>query len=551
MNDLSDQQLLRDYSERRREAAFAELVRRHVNLVYSAALRLLRDAHLAQDVTQAVFAALAENAPRLAQHPVLSGWLHCTARNLAAKAIRSDVRRRTREQEAAAMNELLSNSAENPWETIEPRLDDALGQLNAADREAVLLRFFEKKTASEMAGILGISDEAAQKRVNRAVERLRDRLARRGVAVGAGGLVVVLTANAVQAAPIGLAAAIIPAVLGGTTAATSTTIAITKTIAMTTLQKIIIGTALAAAVGAGVYESHQTAQLRGQIETLRQSQTPLIEQNQELQSALASATNRLAGWLAGSPTRQSSSNDTELLRLRGEVSRLREENAQASDTDSRAALMKSWLAREDQLKQVVRQHPDKTIPELGLLSEQDWLNAAKDAKFATDDDVRRTLADLRHTGENIFAAMASGAVSKYLAANNSLFPAHLSDLLPYFERAVDADILQRWEIVPQSDLPLQHMGGDFVITEKAPVDAELDPRWAIGPGSYGSSGGSWDTDINAAIATLQPLEKAYAADNNGQQVTDPSQILPYLTTPEQQAAYQKLLQKYGTNPMTH
>src|SRR5438093_2162221 len=103
MNSLTDQQLLRDYTERRSEAAFAELVRRHVDLVYSAALRMVRDPHLAQDVAQGAFVALAQNALQLTDRPVLSGWLHRTAQNLAANTIRSDVRRRAREQEAVAM----------------------------------------------------------------------------------------------------------------------------------------------------------------------------------------------------------------------------------------------------------------------------------------------------------------------------------------------------------------------------------------------------------------------------------------------------------------
>src|SRR5947209_8101678 len=105
MNSQTDQQLLRDYTRRRSEAAFAELVRRHVDFVYSAALRMVRDAHLAEDVTQSVFMALAKNARHLADYAVLSGWLHHTTQNLAANAVRSDVRRRAREQEAAAMND--------------------------------------------------------------------------------------------------------------------------------------------------------------------------------------------------------------------------------------------------------------------------------------------------------------------------------------------------------------------------------------------------------------------------------------------------------------
>jgi len=320
---------------------------------------------------------------------------------------------------------------------------------------------------------------------------------------------------------------------------------------MTTLQKIFVGGALALAAEMGVYEARQAALLRDQNQTLRQQQVPLTELNQELQRQLAIATNRLAGWLAANSGQLSHSNETELLKLRGEVARLREENAKPPTADARRNLLKSWLEREDQLKQVVKQNPDKTIPELGLLSEQDWLNAAKDAKFSSADEVRHTLADLRHSAENTFASLASAAVQKYMGANNGQFPSALSDLLPYFEGSMDAAILERWQILPQSALPQQHMGGDYVITEKGAVDPDLDPRWAIGPGSYGNSSATWDPDLNGAIATMQTVEKAYAAANNDRTPTDPAQIVPYLTTPEQQAAYQKLMQKYGTNSMAH
>ncbi|MBC8097540.1 MAG: sigma-70 family RNA polymerase sigma factor, partial [Akkermansiaceae bacterium] len=205
MNDQTDSQLLRAYAEHRSEPAFAELVRRHVDFVYSAALRMVCDSHLAQDVTQGVFVALAKSATQLVDRPVLSGWLHRTAQNIAAQTVRTDVRRRAREQEAAAMNELLAVEADADWEHIAPHLDTALGELSEPDRDAVLLRYFEKKSAQEMAEHLGISDDAAQKRVSRAVERLREFFAKRGVNVGTSGLTVVISANAVQAAPVGLA----------------------------------------------------------------------------------------------------------------------------------------------------------------------------------------------------------------------------------------------------------------------------------------------------------------------------------------------------------
>ena len=109
MNELTDQELLRDYAERHSEPAFAELVRRHIDFVYSAALRMVYDPHTAEDVTQNTFIALAKNVLQVRDRSVLSSWLHSTARNLAANTVRAEVRRREREQEAAAMNELLAD----------------------------------------------------------------------------------------------------------------------------------------------------------------------------------------------------------------------------------------------------------------------------------------------------------------------------------------------------------------------------------------------------------------------------------------------------------
>ena len=192
MKSLTDQQLLRDYIERRSEAAFAELVRRHVDFVYSAALRMVRDSHLAEDVSQGVFLALARNAGQLADRPVLSGWLHRTTQNLAANTVRSDVRRRAHEQEAAAMKGLLATEPDAVWEQIAPLLDVALGELSRADHDALTLRYFERKSAREMATVLGTSDEAAQKRVSRAVERLREFLANRGFVVRGTGVAALL-----------------------------------------------------------------------------------------------------------------------------------------------------------------------------------------------------------------------------------------------------------------------------------------------------------------------------------------------------------------------
>jgi RNA polymerase sigma factor (sigma-70 family) len=256
----SDPQLLRDYAERRSEAAFAELVRRHIDFVHSVALRMVNDPHLAKDVSQGVFVALAKNAGHLTSHPVLSGWLHRAARNIAAQTVRTEVRRRHREQQAAAMN--VPSETDAQWEEIAPQLDTALADLSDSDRDAVLLRYFENKPAQEMAAILGISTDAAQKRVNRAVEKLRDKLTQRGVASGAAGLTGIISANAVQAAPAGLAASISSTAVTGTVA---------TVVATSALRKAIVALAMAASIGAAIDQSIRVSTLRAENESLQQT----------------------------------------------------------------------------------------------------------------------------------------------------------------------------------------------------------------------------------------------------------------------------------------
>ncbi len=292
MNTLTDQQLLRNYTGNRSEESFSELVRRHVDLVYFAALRMVRDAHLAQDVTQGVFVALAQNAGSLADRPVLSGWLHRTAQNLSANAVRSEVRRRVRETEAATMNESFTPEADPLWEHIAPHLDAALGELSEADRDALLLRYFERKSARAMAETLGTSEDAAQKRVGRAIERLRECFEKRGVTVGASALGVIISANAVQAAPIGLAVIVSTfTALAVTAPATIATATITKAIVMTTLQKTLITALVVASIATPLvlYKNSKARQLEANSSLQRQSDVLAKQQADKTRlSALAS-----------------------------------------------------------------------------------------------------------------------------------------------------------------------------------------------------------------------------------------------------------------------
>jgi RNA polymerase sigma factor (sigma-70 family) len=530
VNSLTDQQLLRDYAGKQSEAAFAELVRRHVDLVYSAALRMVCDAHLAQDVTQGVFVALAQNARPLAEHPVLSGWLHRTARNLAANTVRSETRRRTREQEAAAMNQL--NETETDWQTISLHLDDGLGQLDEADRDALMLRYFERKSAREMADALGLSEEAAQKRASRAVERLREIFSKRRVTIGAGALAALISANAVQAAPVGLAAAISTA-LAGTAVQTSTLITATKTIAMTTLQKSIIVAALAAVAATGIYAAHQNSNLRGEIQTLQQRQASQTEQIQGLQQERDAATNQLGNLAAEEAQGKFGSNESELLRLRGEVTRLK-----ARGNDPTAVAAKALIDKVNRLKERLDETPGARIPEMQYLTDENWLNAAN-RNLDTDTDYRQAMASLRNAAEEKFASMLEPALNKYMQANNEQFPTDLSQLQPYFTSPADPAILQRWEITAPQTVPNVGVGSQGIITETAPVDEIFDSRIAVGANGYGTT----DFLTTETQDILSSVYKAYLTANNNLPPSDVSQIVPYATTPEQQAAVQKIILK--------
>ena len=333
MHDQSDAQLLRDYA-RGMEAAFAEIVSRHTDLVYSAALRQVYSPDLASDVAQSVFADLARKARdlsgRLPREASLVGWLYRATRFAARDLHRGETRRNKRERQAMEQFHSDSGTGVPPvWSEIAPHLEAAMSELEETDRDAVLLRYFKNHDLRTVGATLGITDDAAQKRVSRAVDRLREFFAKRGIAIGASGLAVALSANAVQAAPVGLVLSIsAAAALTGTTLATATTATATKAISMTVIQKTIVGVTLVAAVGTGVYEARQASTYRAQVQTLQQQQTPLTEQIQQLQQERDDATSRVAQ--LNSEVERLSQNSSEVIRLRGEVARLRGSSATRS-----------------------------------------------------------------------------------------------------------------------------------------------------------------------------------------------------------------------------
>jgi RNA polymerase sigma factor (sigma-70 family) len=202
MND--DLQLVREYAARQSEPAFATLVGRYVNLVYSTALRQVRDPHQAEEISQAVFIILARKAGTLGPGTILPSWLHRTAGYAAADALKAG-RRRTQRETEAHMQTLLnrggdaaSPSETETWQQIAPLLDQAIAGLGEKDRHAIVLRFFQDKSLGEIGLALGASEEAAKKRVSRALEKLQKYFSKRGVSSTAAMLAGAISANAVS-----------------------------------------------------------------------------------------------------------------------------------------------------------------------------------------------------------------------------------------------------------------------------------------------------------------------------------------------------------------
>lgn len=218
-----DLTLLRAYARDHSEEAFAALVSRHVHLVYSVALRQVRDPHQAEDITQAVFIILARKADSLGPKTILAGWLCRTARYASANALTVQRRRQHREQEAQTQS-MTNESQDEAWLQIAPLLDGAMEQLGQKDHDAVVLRYFEGRNFREVGAALGTSEDAAKMRVNRALEKLRKFFTRRGVRSSAAIIAGVMSTHSVQAAPATLARSVTAAALAKGAAASGSTL---------------------------------------------------------------------------------------------------------------------------------------------------------------------------------------------------------------------------------------------------------------------------------------------------------------------------------------
>ncbi|MFO1449384.1 MAG: TonB family protein [Opitutaceae bacterium] len=322
-----DAHLLRDHLDHPTGGAFTELVNRHLNVVYSAALRQVNgDVHLARDVTQLVFTDLARKAATLTDRSSLTGWLFVSTRFIAANRVRGERRRQLREQEAHLMSENESATLnEADWGRVRSVLDSALGDLRETDRDAILLRFFEGRSIADLAARFELNENTARMRIERALEKLRRQLARRGVTSTTSALALALANQAVIAAPPGLAATVAQTALAGAAlAATGTGIGTaTAFMGLSHLQIGITGTLILAGSGGLILQSAAHDQQLAELSALRREVATLSElriTNNELAQSLAEA-DRLRA------------DDRELSRLREEAAALQRGFAEQARLD--------------------------------------------------------------------------------------------------------------------------------------------------------------------------------------------------------------------------
>lgn len=309
--------MLRQYAQDGSEEAFRQLVQQHLDLVYSTARRLVGgDRHLAEDVAQTVFADLARKAGSLGSVSVLAGWLHRHTCFVASNTVRTEQRRRRREKQACEMNALHDNpESEAAWRELAPVLDQAINRLRRSDRDALILRFFQRQDLRTVGLALGLSEDAAQKRISRALEKLRSCLGCGGAHLSTAVLAALLGAHAVSSAPAALMAslpgvALASATVGGVGFAG-------LLLQLMTPSKL----ALAGAVTSAALLTAVTVQQRATT-ALRQENAALRDQLLALETA-RSEQQLIAARAEADEVARLRREHNELMRLRGEVTLLR------------------------------------------------------------------------------------------------------------------------------------------------------------------------------------------------------------------------------------
>jgi RNA polymerase sigma factor (sigma-70 family) len=463
----SDAQLVREYARNGSENAFTEIVNRHTNLVYSCAIRQVGSQDVAAEIAQNVFIGLARGgsalSPQLSENASLAGWLCRATRNLSLNFRRDEFRRQSRERQAM---EILNAASEIPldWERLRHVLDEVMSELSESDYDALVLRFYQNQDLRAVGLALGMSDDTAQKRVARALDKLRDLLSHRGITTTAAALSIVLTANAIQSAPVGLAAVISAAALAGTAITAGITTAVIKTIAMTTLQKVLVTGALIAVGGVAVYQGRQASQLREQV---AQQQTDFTGQMAELQSSNAQLTRIVVA--QGDKKELSKSRMDELLKLRNqstqakssmqELASLKASTAQggAMSAAMTNAMAQGLATSEKFMKKAAMEKLARMKAKLGLTDDQE--QAISDIMMKRIADQSQMTMDAM-MGKTTLAAIAQSVSNEDRDIEAQLTPGQLA-AYPDFEKSEGEVTADK---AASAEVSMMTMSGDITLT---------------------------------------------------------------------------------------
>lgn len=506
----SDHELLASFAKHRSDDAFAEVVRRYVDLVYSAARRQMGSAHDAQEVAQSVFVDLARHAAAIPRHQPLAPWLYVVTRRTAIDRIRREHSRREREKAAGEM--IHAGQTESPWAELEPRLDEVMAELREPERAALILRFFENRSLREVGRALGVSDDTAQKRVSRALERLRSAFAARGLSTSTAGLATQLGAHAVEVAPAGLLGGITAALSATGAAALLSSATVGTWVGAVLTRAVAIGVLAAGVATAVVYEVKASNSRRREIEAWHERVSEaerrldnVVEQRRMAAQSLSAAEKTYAG----------------LQVPREEI-------------DAEVA---AWFARVTRLKQLAAEDTGRWIPELRLLTERDWFDVARDAKFATEEDRRGVLKELRKRAKQPVAQRLKRALTAYLDDSDGWLPIEIAALNPHLDPPLDADLLARYEIRQRGNVH-RLARDEALIVEREFVDDEFDTQVVVSR----AMGNAVDRQVIRGPA-LRAALAAYKSVNAARVPAKPAELLPFLPPSVPEVARQDLLTK--------
>lgn len=516
----TDQELVQRYArgDAGAQAAFAELVQRHARLVFLVARRHVRSSALAEEVVQSVFLDLALQADRIKAGAPLVAWLHLVSQRTAVDTVRREQRRRLREQAAAAEPE-TSDRIED-WTVVRPVLDEALQTLPVPDRTAVLLRFFENRSLIDIGAALGVSEDAAQKRVTRALRRLRTALRRHGVkAVSFSALASSLAAQAVDPLPEEALMRVLSIAPGSTMVPTSAAVEATHLLTMSAGKPLLIAAACTVA-GLGCFEY---LALRSETNAVLGAHEQVAQIENERGRVQAEA-DRLAA---------------ELADVEADIDRLLNSAEARVENPAGRARIEEWLSQLAQIRELLESRPDLNVPELQLLDEKFWFETASMQRFSSERDIRQAAAVLRQRAEIRMGLMLQRALSAFLAGSGGRLPRNMNELVPFLDPKVQPEWLQRYETLHQGRLEdvTKQERRLSLLAVKQPADVEFDSYLQVGEFGYGFGA--------ARFHNLKHAQDAYREAHGGEAPVVAGQLIPYLKWPMDVAIVQQMLVNDG------